>query len=339
MDSVATFHRRDAGDATPEGGDGDGARLSRGLGWASIGLGLAKLVVPTTLARAIGIDPDGRTSTVMRAMGLRELGAGLGILAQPRRPVPMWSRLIGDVIDLAALGIAAGTKRQNTHRVVGALALLAGCTALDYYASRKVTRAHEEAMGPVVFSVTINRPPDEVYAFWRKLENLPLFMDWLEEVRENGTTSRWIAKGPIGRRTVEWDAIITEDRPGELIAWKSTESSRFKTRGEVSFAKRPGGTGTEVRVEMELALPFTEPHALLAKVFANPQIKGDLRRFKQVMETGEVLVSDASVHRKPHPAQPAEEVPSYKQAPDSIRIAATTATPLVTSGTGKGLVS
>ncbi len=292
----------------------DGATLSRALGWFGIALGAAELAAPAMLARAIGIRADRRSSWILRAFGVREIVAGLGILMRPRRPLPMWSRAIGDVLDMALLGTAALTRRRSGPRVIGALAAVAGAGVLDVVASRRVQRAYDRANRPVMFAVTIAKPPYEVYEFYRRLEQLPIFMDYLESVVETGPrTSHWIAKTPIGGR-VEWDAEITTEQPGQCIAWQSREGSPIETRGTVTFDELHNGH-TEVRVEMQLGV-LGEPSAALARWFAKPQIKGDLRRLKQVLEAGEVLRSDASAHRMPHPAQPD---PKARKAPPVFR--------------------
>jgi len=291
------------------------ARLSRSLGWFSLALGATELLAPRALARAIGVDPRGATAATLRALGVREIGAGLGVLTQPHRPLPLWARVVGDAFDLGLLGLAIGGKRTSTPRLVGAIAAVAGVTALDVYAGHRTQQAVDAASRPVIFSVTINKPPREVYAFYRKLSQLPRFMDYLESVQEiDHRRSHWVAKLPIG--TVAWDAEITEDRPGQLIAWQSAEGAKIKTRGRVTFTKTPGREMTEVRVEMQLGFLGTSPSAALAKFFARPQIKGDLRRLKQVIETGEVLYSDASLHRGPYPAQPtpAAEIPGLQRS-------------------------
>jgi uncharacterized membrane protein len=299
MDSVTAFRSRlrsDAALAAPN--------LSRGLGWFSVALGVTELAIPRTLARFIGVEPGPATSWLVRAMGVRELIAGIGVLMQPRRPLPLWSRVAGDAIDLALIGSATTGRGNSLPRLVGAAAAVAGVTALDVVAARRNQRAYDEANRPAIYSVTINKPPAEVYAFYRKLSQLPMFMDYLESVRETeGKVSHWVARLPIGG-TISWDARITEDRPGELIAWQSVEGSLIQTSGRVSFSKTPGRNMTEVRVEMQLGFLGTKPSTSVAKFFARPQIKGDLRRLKQVLETGEVLFSDASVHRGKHAAQP-----------------------------------
>jgi len=85
-------------------------RLARGLGWFSLALGVTELAVPRTLARVIGVEPSGRSSTVLRLSGAREILTGLGVLAQPRRAPPLWVRVAGDAVDLAALGMAARSR-------------------------------------------------------------------------------------------------------------------------------------------------------------------------------------------------------------------------------------
>ena len=295
--------------------ESDGSSLSRALGWFGIALGTAELVAPDLLARVIGIKPDRRSSWILRAFGVREIFAGLGILARPRRPMPVWSRVLGDVLDTAALATAAFTRRKSGTRVAGALAAVAGAGVLDFVASRRVQKAYNESNRPVMFAVTIAKSPMEVYDFYRKLEQLPIFMDYLESVVETGPRmSHWIAKTPVGGR-VEWDAEIIDDRPGQCIAWKSLPDSPIETRGQITFAANPAGH-CEVHCEMQLGVLGSGPSAALARWFAKPQIKGDLRRLKQVLETGEVLRSDASSHRMPHAAQPD---PKARKAPPIYR--------------------
>ena len=99
---------------------------------------------------------------------------------------------------------------------------------------------------------------------------------------------------------------IIEDIPGQAIEWRSVKGSKVKTHGRVDFASPPASHMTEVRVSMTLGFTGVPPTIELAKLFVKPQMKADLRRLKQVLETGEVLISDATVTRKPHPAQPSE---------------------------------
>jgi Predicted integral membrane protein len=163
-------------------------------------------------------------------------------------------------------------------------------------------------------TVTVNRPASELYDFWRDFENLPRFMHHLEHVETMGPRSHWVAKAPANR-TVEWDAEIVEDVPNERIAWRSLEGSRISNAGVVRFVAAPGNRGTEIHVELSYDPPAGAAGALIAKFFGeepHQQVRDDLRRFKQVMETGEVLRSDGSPEGigssiiRQHPAQPSE---------------------------------
>jgi uncharacterized membrane protein len=170
-------------------------------------------------------------------------------------------------------------------------------------------------------SVTVNRPADEVYAFWRDFENLPRFMKNLESVQVTGDRrSHWVANGPAGQ-TLEWDAETTEDRPSERIAWRSLEGADVSSAGVVRFVAAPGGRGTEIHVEMRYDPPGGKLGALFSTLFGeNPslQVDGDLRRFKQVMEIGEVLYSEASIADGLRPAQPPEAAIQSHEREESI---------------------
>lgn len=158
-------------------------------------------------------------------------------------------------------------------------------------------------------AITINRPVEEVYQFWRNFENLPRFMSHLESVQTTrASQSHWKAKAPAGM-TVEWNAEIVTDTPNALIAWQSLEGADVKNSGVVSFAPASGNRGTEVIVEMAYDPPAGAIGSNFAKIFGEEpgqQVKDDLRHFKQIMEVGEIVVSDATYHGKPHPAQPPE---------------------------------
>ena len=141
-------------------------------------------------------------------------------------------------------------------------------------------------------SVTINRPVLEVYRFWRNFENLPRFMDHLEAVTViDDARSHWVAKGPAGTK-VEWDAIIHNEVDDELIAWRSLPGSEVNNAGSVHFTPTPDGTGTDVRVVLSYEPPAGKVGAAVAKLLGeepSKQVADDLRRFKQVMDSGDVL--------------------------------------------------
>ncbi|HKY07119.1 MAG TPA: SRPBCC family protein, partial [Candidatus Binatia bacterium] len=248
------------------------------------------------VARLAGLD-DGRG--VVRALGLRELAHGVGILSR-RKPVGwLWSRVVGDVIDLAVLGTAAASPYSNKRRLAAAAAAVTGMTMLDFRASQQLTEISDEIEEDdsihVVKALLINRPAEEIYRFWRDLANLPRVMQHLESVEIiDDKRSRWVAKGPGGRR-IEWEAEITEDRPNQVIAWRSVENPTVQNVGSVWFEPAPGGRGTVLRVELSYRPPAGVFGATIAKLFGEEpelQVTEDLRRLKQLMETGEIISTE-----------------------------------------------
>ena len=156
-------------------------------------------------------------------------------------------------------------------------------------------------------AITINRPVDEVYRFWRQLSNLPSFMTHLEDVEERDRTrSRWTARGPAGT-TVSWDAHIINEIPNELIAWQSVGNSDVATAGSVHFNPTPHG-GTEVWTHLQYDPPAGRLGAWVASLFGeepSQQIREDLRRLKSYLETGEAARTQAqSFGRWRFPAYP-----------------------------------
>jgi uncharacterized membrane protein len=140
-------------------------------------------------------------------------------------------------------------------------------------------------------SVTINRPRAELYAFWRNFNNLPKFMHNIHSVTiKDRTHSHWIIEAPAGK-TVEWDSQITQDEPGGLIEWQSLEGASVRNSGRVEFLDSPDCRGTVVRVTLTYDPPAGTVGKLIAKLFQKEpkvQARQDLRRFKQLMETGEI---------------------------------------------------
>jgi uncharacterized membrane protein len=155
---------------------------------------------------------------------------------------------------------------------------------------------------------TVNKPVHEVYEFWREFQNFPRFMRHLESVEVLGDRrSRWRAKAPAGR-TVEWEAEMLEDRQDEWIAWRSLPGSQIENSGSVRFQPAPGARGTEVRVQLQYSPPAGRLGRSIAWLFGEEpeqQIHDDLHRFKQLMETGEIPLSDGPALWRP--AQPARD--------------------------------
>jgi len=293
-----------------------GERLAPALGWFSVGLGVAQLVAPGWLSNLIGVQDSDDTRTLQRVVGVRELMAGVGIFTAERPERWLWARVAGDVMDLVLLGAAFNARHADRSRVAMATASVVGVTALDLYTALQLNQQGSDgrrtSRRPEMLttkSVVVNREPDEVYAFWHDFTNFPRFMIHLDAVRDlGGGRSHWQAKGP-GGKAIEWDAELTHDRPNELIGWRSLPGADIDNEGSVRFERAPGGRGTLVRVNLR----YDPPAGALGKAVATlmntepgQQVSDDLRRFKQVLETGEVMRSDASIHLTPHPARPPE---------------------------------
>ncbi|MCC6586060.1 MAG: SRPBCC family protein [Bryobacterales bacterium] len=273
--------------------EGEGQQLARALGWFSIGLGLAEVAAPGKLAQMIGME---ESNLLLRSYGMRELMAGVGILSNKRPAGWMWTRVAGDVVDLATLGAALRSENNDRNRTFMAIAAVAGVTALDIIAGRQLTRGN--AISGSVYvrkSITINRSPEDVYGFWRDFQNFGRFMKHVESVTAGGPgRSHWVAKAPAGYK-VEWDAEIVDDVPGQQIAWCSDDGADVPNFGTVRFEPGPAGQGTIVRVEIEYQPPAGPLGAVVAKLFGeepSQQVSDDLRRLKQLLETGEISTTE-----------------------------------------------
>ena len=285
-------------------------RLARGLGWFSVGLGLTELLCPRAIAKISGVS---NTHTgLIRLYGLRELASGVAIFSQKKPTEAVWSRVAGDAIDLASLGVAFTSPDAKRGRVAFATANVLAVTALDLICAKQLTGNGNQGIHAKA-SCIVNRSPEEVYSFWRNFENLPRFMKHLESVRDLGNgRSHWVAKGPAGTK-VEWDATIIADVPNEVITWRSLEDSDVDNAGAVRFEAAPGGRGTIIKVNLQYNPPAGVIGATIAKLFGEEpeqQVTEDLRRFKQVLEVGEVVVSDATLmgtgYFEQRPARPAD---------------------------------
>jgi uncharacterized membrane protein len=144
-------------------------------------------------------------------------------------------------------------------------------------------------------TVTIAKPRVEVYGFWRELRNLARFMENIESIEvQAADTSRWIVKAP-GGKTVAWTSRIVRDEPNRLIAWESINGSDVAHKGEVTFSDAPGQRGTQVTATIVYHPPGGKVGKLIAKAFhrePNIQTRRDLRRLKQLLETGEVATAE-----------------------------------------------
>ena len=215
--------------------------------------------------------------------------------------VERWASIVAGA-GLAVYGLTRLKRSGWMHAGLGAFLLRRGVTAhCDVYDALGMNTAVDPSdtraalRGSrgvnVLESVTINRPVAELYRFWRNLENLPQFMRHLESVEKvTDTISHWQAKGPAGM-SVEWDAEVYNEVPDQLIAWRSLEGADVVSAGSVNFDAAAGGRGTRVTVHLQYSPPGGKLGAAVAKLFgrdAETEIREDLRRFKQLVEAGEV---------------------------------------------------
>ncbi|MCW2926986.1 MAG: cyclase/dehydrase [Thermoleophilia bacterium] len=284
----------------PRDGSPGPLTLASALGWFSLGLGAAQIIAPQKVTALVGAKDTPGTRLFTRAMGVREITHGLGILTSTQPTPWVWSRVLGDALDLGALGSVLRSGSTSRARTLGAVAAVAGTTGTDVLDGLGLGRSRSASTkGPMVVkaAVTIDRTPEAIYGYWRDFENLPDIMTHLESVEhmEDGLT-RWQARAPLGA-SVAWTAEVTEDTPHERIAWRSIEGSMVQTTGEVRILPAPGDRGTELHVWLTYDAPIGPLGAALLKLFGDDpvqQVKDDLRRFKQVMETGQVVRSEGA---------------------------------------------
>jgi uncharacterized membrane protein len=142
-------------------------------------------------------------------------------------------------------------------------------------------------------AVTVNRDRQDLYQTWRKLEDLPRILRHVESVQvtDGGQRSHWIARGPLGA-TVEWDAEISDDRPGECIAWRSLPGAPLENEGFVRFSDAPPGRGSQVELKLCYRAAGAGSLGPLLRKVSEHEIREDLRHFKQWMEAGEVATTE-----------------------------------------------
>jgi uncharacterized membrane protein len=196
----------------------------------------------------------------------------------------------GTAVGAGALAIYGLTRRS----AVG-IALATGGGALAYYA----IRSNHQQQSLARSSVQLNCSPEQAFQFWRNFENLPRFMHHLDNVSVIGERrTRWRALGPLGT-PVTWDAEITTERPNELIAWRSLPGSQVDVNGMVEFVPAPADRGTFVNVAIEYRPPAGAIGRSIAKLFGkdpNFLMRQDLRRFKALIEAGEIPTTDGQTH-------------------------------------------
>jgi hypothetical protein len=274
------------------------AKLSTGLGWFSLGLGSVALLVPGRVNQAVGVRDDARSRLLQRGVGVQELAAAAGIFAGRRPIAVLWGRAAADVVHLCLLARAGRTRGGDATRRVGAMAAVGGafaadsCAAVSRSRDRGATRGGQPMRGTA--SITVHAPRDELARRWSAF------------AQDGSGTSRL---GPVA---------ISREQAGSLVEWRTTARSGARARGTTRFLAAPGDRGTEVHVAVEFEPPLGALGAAVQKLTgddAQQRLRDDLRRFKQLVETGEIARSDgaptghsAKLQPKQRPAQPVEQL-------------------------------
>lgn len=222
----------------------------------------------------------------------------------------------------SALAFYGLKNRSLIWTVVGGVLAYRGLTgqwpvaeSLDINTAGRGQRLRTSRMGEhtidIETAITINRGPEELYRFWRNFENLPRFMKHIEAVNVlDDTRSHWLIKMPAGAM-LEWDADITQDREPEIIAWQSLPNADVDNSGSVRFTPASGGRGTRVHVALSYKPPAGAIGHTIARLFnivTVQQVQEDLRRFKQLMETGEIPTTEGQPSGRVE-QRPTEELP------------------------------
>lgn len=216
-----------------------------------------------------------------------------------------WASILGGVA-LVSYGLRKGSAGRTLLAIVGCDLIYRGTTGysplysvlgfrpMEYGRHTYPSIPYRQGIR-VDASITINKRREEIYEFWRNLENLPQFVRHLLSVTViDSKRSHWIAQGPAGK-IVEWDAEIINEKPNELIGWASLPGSDVATAGSVHFKPAPGNRGTEVHVELQYIPPAGVLGAAVAKIMGQDpatEIKDDLRRLKELLETGEIPTTE-----------------------------------------------
>jgi uncharacterized membrane protein len=202
-----------------------------------------------------------------------------------------WGALVGG----GALAVLGLTRRSS---IGWAMAAAGG--ALAYSGLRSANGTPQSQRRPELDSnILVNASPEDAFRFWRDLENAPRYMNHIESVNMlDDRRSQWTAVGPMGAK-LHWTAEITDEREGEYIAWRSLPGSDLSVSGRVEFKQAPGERGTEVRSTMQYAVANRALRSA-ASGFVGRQAKffmrQDLRRFKALLETGEIPTIEGQTH-------------------------------------------
>lgn len=224
---------------------------------------------------------------------------------------------------LALYGLTRGSLSGLALALVGGGLAWRGATGhcpVSARLGRNTAERHSPAIGVraqhgyrIEKTITVHQPPEELYRFWRNVENLPQAMTHLHSVRAaDERRSHWVACGPWGTR-LEWDAEIHNERDGRMIAWRSIPGGDVDTAGSIHFDPAPEGNGTLMRVSLKYDPPGGRAGAALAHFLGEgleEQLEDDLRHFKHFMETGKPPLRDEFAAARPQPLAHAKSPPA-----------------------------
>jgi uncharacterized membrane protein len=273
-----------------------------GLGWLSLAVGAAQVVAPRVVGKLVGVRAPRRVQGLIRLLGVRGLLSGLGLLSRGRAGRWLKARIAGDLIDFGLLRKALRQPGARRARTAGALLATWGLALYDARTSLLARRdALALASAPVRRSITIARPAAAIFRMWRDFSHLSDFfphVDFVDVIDEQ--TSRWRVRGATGD-VLEWETVIVEERPDELLRWKSVDRASVATSGVLQLVPAPGGRGTEVHLEVQYHPPGGAVGRIIASLWSESpeqELDAALRRLKQRLETGGVVHADGLVWRE-----------------------------------------
>ena len=271
-----------------------------------------------TAATAVGHDPGKHgtepivsrtTGRVVRPVGRQQTSQGLGegISGERRVNISQAERKASVVAGgaMLALGLTRRTPGALLLAGLGGLVVYRGltghCSTYDLLGrdtareDAPMPQDYQERGGHVEEAITVNRPAQELYDYWRDLTNLVKFMPHLKAITPlDDVRSRWVMHGPAGT-TLEYDAEVINDDDGRLISWRSTGHADVNNAGSVRFVDAPGGRGTVVRMSIDYIPPvggkFVAKVAHALGLDNAGSVRESLRRFKQLMEAGEIATT------------------------------------------------
>lgn len=258
------------------------------LGWASVALGAPMILAPRRLLDTIGIDPGGRATATVAAVGIRELMATVQVNAMRHRRIGMWARVAGDGLDLTLLGLAFTRRRRDTARLLGATGLVAAIAGVDLLTAVQLSRAERAGTAEGEGSHGVGMAPPSH------------------------------AGGPARVRTAVTIARpVDEVRSAfESFAWTSLDPRQLQTSGGVRLQPAPGGRGTEVHLDFDPPVRGGGAGARALKLLGrapDQRVGDELRQFKSLVETGVVARSaktpegpSTARHLMQRPGQPQE---------------------------------